>query len=140
MLMKTEYPPEKSETTPSDHARRARTSAVATSYQRPDDPGCDPGSDIGAWSQLRPSHTDHTGRESPAWSDSVLNRLGHASGRLPSDRDDRCMAWHWPGDPVNDGESTGEKISGVIDSSFTWARLAAKAKNLCNLNDCGVEV
>ena len=140
MLMNNQYQNKKSAIKHLDIARGIHPKHTSTAPQVADGLSYDLVNDIGAWSQLRPSHACHPPTESPDWCDSILNHIGHSSGRIPNNRDDCCTAWHWPGDPVNDGESTGGRISGVIDRSFTWARLAAKAKNLCNLNDCGVEV
>ena len=88
--------------------------------------------DITAWSQLRPSHAEHPVRNSTGCGDSKSNHLGHASGRLPRDREDFCKAWHWPGDSVDERESAEHIIEGVVHRSYTWARLAAKARAICH--------
>ena len=88
--------------------------------------------DIAVWSQLRPSHSEHPVRNQNVCADSIANNLGHASGRLPKDREDFCKAWHWPGDSIDERESAEHIIEGVVHRSYTWARLAAKARTICH--------
>ena len=72
------------------------------------------------WANMKPTHLNVGELEKPEWSNSINNRLGHDSGRLPIDRDDCCMAWHFPGDA---------EFEPVVQTT-TWSRLAAKARLL----------
>ena len=91
--------------------------------------------DVAAWSQLRPSHAERPKRDSRECGDSNSNPLGHASGNLPRERKDFCKAWHWPGDPIDERETTEHISEGIIGRSYTWARLATKARAICHPNN-----
>jgi len=91
--------------------------------------------DIAEWSQLRPSHAERPERGSRECEDSNSNPLVHASGNLPRDRKDFCKAWHWPGDPIDESESPEHVSEGIIGRSYTWARLATKARAICHPNN-----
>ena len=51
-----------------------------------------------SFSQMQATQENRT--ERPAWSLRIQTSLGHASGRLPSHRDDCWQAWHWPGQAI----------------------------------------